>query len=185
MKFSPENSALLVLDMQRFFLNKNSHALIPSTSCIIPVINKLVQKYYKKNLPVIFTKHINNLRNAGNMKKWWKDLIKENSEFSEIIDEIDISKGIIIEKAQYDAFYKTELEKILKRKGIKQVVITGVMTHLCCETTARSAFIRGFDVFFVIDGTATYNYKFHLSSVLNLSHGFAVPVLSENIIKKL
>ncbi len=185
LEFNPQNSALLVLDMQKFFLDKNSHAFIPSAPSIIPVINNLIQKYYRKKLPVIFTKHINNLHNALNMKKWWKDLIRENSEFSEIISEIDILKGIIIKKSQYDAFYKTDLEKILKRKGIKQVVITGVMTHLCCETTARSAFIRGFDVFFVIDGSATYNYKFHLSSVLNLSHGFAVPVLSEGIIKKL
>ncbi len=134
---------------------------------------------------MIFTRHINNLKNVGNMKKWWKDLIKGNSRYSKIHKAIDTSQGIIIKKSRYDAFYKTELEKILKTKRVKQVVITGVMTNLCCETTARSAFMRGFDVFFVIDGTATYNYKFHLSTILNLSHGFAVPVLGENLIKNL
>ncbi|MGB9641195.1 MAG: isochorismatase family protein, partial [Anaerolineales bacterium] len=44
---------------------------------------------------------------------------------------------------------------------------------LCCETTARSAFIRGFEPFFLVDGTATYNSYFHQATLLNLNHGFA------------
>ena len=56
---------------------------------------------------------------------------------------------------------------------MSQVVITGVMTHLCCETTARSAFMRGFLPFFLVDGTATYNRHFHIATLTNLAHGFA------------
>jgi isochorismate hydrolase len=59
------------------------------------------------------------------------------------------------------------------------------MTHLCCETTARSAFVRGFEVFFTIDGTATYNQGFHLGTLVNLSHGFATPVLASEILSTL
>ena len=70
----------------------------------------------------------------------------------------------------------------LQRKKVKQVVITGVLTHLCCETTARSAFMRGFEVFFTIDATATYNKDFHISTLLNLSHGFALPVLTQEVL---
>jgi len=60
--------------------------------------------------------------------------------------------------------------------------VCGVMTHLCCETTARSAFIRGFKTYFTIDGTATYNEQFHMASLINLSHGFAIPVLIDDIV---
>jgi len=59
------------------------------------------------------------------------------------------------------------------------------MAHLCCETTARSAFVKGFEVVFVIDGTATYNKDFYISTLLNLSHGFAIPVLTEEILNLL
>jgi bifunctional isochorismate lyase / aryl carrier protein len=59
------------------------------------------------------------------------------------------------------------------------------MTHLCCETTARSAFTHGFEVFFTIDGTATYNERFHIATLLNLSHGFALAVLVEEVIEML
>ena len=80
------------------------------------------------------------------------------------------------------ADHGTDLEKILRAGSINQVVITGVMTHLCCEATARSAFMRGFEVFFAIDGSATYNEPFHRATLWNASHGFAVPVLVNEII---
>jgi bifunctional isochorismate lyase / aryl carrier protein len=57
------------------------------------------------------------------------------------------------------------------------------MTHLCCETTARSAFMRGFEVFFTMDGTATYNEQLHRASLLTLSHGFALPVLMDELLR--
>jgi len=59
------------------------------------------------------------------------------------------------------------------------------MTHLCCESSARSAFMRGFEVLFTIDGTATYREDFHRAAILNLAHGFAHPVLTGEIIKGL
>jgi isochorismate hydrolase len=56
------------------------------------------------------------------------------------------------------------------------------MTHLCCETSARAAFVRGFEVLFPVDGTATYNQAFHRATLLNLSHGFAKVVLADEIL---
>lgn len=183
--FVPEISALLVLDMQDYFLEESSHAFIPSAAAIIPKINFLVREYYASNLTVIFTKNINKVENPGMMSKWWRDIITAENPFSKISNNIEISKGTVIIKSQYDAFYDTALDKILKDIGVKQVVITGVMTNLCCETTARSAFLRGYEVFFPVNGTAAYNEKFHLASLANLSHGFAVPVLIEELIDKL
>lgn len=181
-KFNPENSALIILDMQKYFLSKNSHAFIPSAFAIVPGIKKLINEYELTNSPIIFTRHINNFQNARLMAKWWKDLIKEENPLSEIIDELDVSCGKVLKKSQYDAFYDTPLEELLKKKGINQIVICGVMTNLCCETTARSAFMRGFEVFFTIDGTATYNEKFHLATLLNLSHGFSELIFIKDIL---
>ena len=182
--FIPRSSALIVLDMQDYFLLESSHAYIPSASVIIPPLNLLINEYFSHNLPVIFTQNINTPQNSQMMSKWWKDLITEGSRYSAISKDIEKEKGIVILKSQYDAFYVTKLENILKEKLVKQLVITGVMTHLCCETTARSAFVRGYEVFFPVNGTATYNEKFHLASLANLSHGFAVPILTEDLIKK-
>ena len=179
--YDPSKSALLILDMQSYFLEPSSHAFIPSAPAIIPQLKALIGSYFTQDLPVIFTQHLNTLQDAGSMASWWKDLIKVEDPLSAIIPELDYSNRLVLRKNQYDAFYETSLEEILRRKMVSQVVVTGVMTHLCCETTARSAFIRGFEVFFVIDGTATYNQDHHLATLLNLAHGFATPVLAAEI----
>jgi len=181
--FSANNSALLVLDMQRCFLEPASHAYVPSAHAIIPNLRKLVDIYYQSQKPIIFTRHLNTLQNAGMMSYWWRNLIGANDPFSEIIDELDASKGIVLEKTQYDAFYQTDLQNLLDEHSVQRVVICGVMTHLCCETTARSAFMRGFEVYFCVDGTATYTREHHLASLLNLSHGFATPLLVDSVIE--
>lgn len=181
-KFDPSNSALLILDMQNYFLDPSSHAHIPSATAIVPGLLTLTRAYFDKDLPVIFTQHLNTPEDAGSMGAWWRDMITVDDPMSAIIPEFDFSNRFVIRKNQYDAFYKTSLEEILHKKGITQVVISGVMTHLCCETTARSAFVRGFEVFFVIDGTATYNEDYHMATLLNLTHGFATPVLTNEIL---
>jgi len=179
--FRRERSALLVLDMQEYFLRPTSHAFIPSAPAILPNLQSLIANFRSSNLPVVFTRHLNTDADAAMMLRWWRDVIRADSPDSVLCPALDSSVGVLIEKPQYDAFYKTSLEDLLRGRGVEQVVITGVMTHLCCETTARSAFVRGFDVFFCVDGTATYRGELHRASLLNLSHGFAVPVLAEAI----
>jgi len=183
--FIPEKSALLILDLQSYFLEPSSHAFIPSAPAIVPGLKLLAQSYYAHNLPVIFTQHLNSKQDSGSMSRWWNDLITVEDSLSAIIPDFDFSNRYVLRKSQYDAFYKTDLEDKLTKLGISQVVISGVMTHLCCETTARSAFVRGFEIFFLIDGTATYNKEHHMAALLNLSHGFATPVLTADILTAL
>ncbi len=184
--FDARNAAVLVLDVQEFFLAAGSHAYIPAAPAIIPGIKKLVRAFkHVMNRPVIFTRHVNTAPDAGMMAVWWKDLVSPDSTLSSISGTLDTTGCQIFEKHQYDAFFGTELEPYLRNMGIGQVIVTGVMTHLCCETTARSAFMRGFEVLFAVDGTATYNADFHRASLRNLSHGFALPVLVDEILEGL
>ncbi len=182
MTLNPGKAALLVLDMQRYFLENSSHAFIPSSTAIIPRIQHLQSTFINYCLPVVHTRNIDTPQNAGLMNSWWKELIVETNPLSEIIADIRDEHPVVFIKPQYDAFYNTGLEQWLTGRYVSQVVITGVMTHLCCETTARSAFMRGFQVFFTVDATASYNRQFHQASLLNLSHGFAVPILTKQVI---
>ncbi len=183
--FRPRDAALLVLDMQGYFLVPASHAFIPSAPAIVHGISRLVDIFFSRARPVIFTQHSNTPADAGMMSVWWKDLLTPQGEYYRVIPVFDLTRGQLIQKCQYDAFYQTDLEPVLHKEGIKQLVICGVMTHLCCETTARSAFMRGFEVFFPVDGTATYNLELHQASLLNLAHGFATVVLLDDIIEAL
>jgi len=180
--FNRSRSALLVLDMQRYFLEEASHANIPSARAIIPGIARLVGAFYARGLPVIFTRHTNTPQDAGLMGAWWRELIDPQHPLSLITPLLDPSEAEIIEKTRYDAFFSTPLEERLHALQVEQVVVSGVMTHLCCETTARSAFMRGFQPFFLVDGTATYNRHFHAATLTNLSHGFAALWLVADIL---
>lgn len=177
--------ALLIIDMQDFFLVEDSHAYIPSAKAIIEPIKILQGLFLAHNLPVIQTRHLNNVDNAGNMEKWWGSLLTAEEPLSSITQQLVNPAVHIITKTQPDAFYNSELKELLLDQGITQLLVSGVMTHLCCESTVRSAFMHGFESFFLVDATATYNSDFQRATLLNLAHGYAVPILCGEAIASL
>ena len=179
--FAPAHAALLVIDMQDYFLSPASHAFLPSAPAIVPAIGALVAAFAKATRPVFFTRHSNSPGDAGQMAVWWRELLTAGHRFATIIAALPAPADAIIEKSQYDAFFHTDLEPRLRHGGVRQLVITGVTTHLCCESTALSAFIRGFAVFMVIDGTATLNRELHVASLRGLALGCALPLLGGEI----
>lgn len=70
---------------------------------------------------------------------------------------------------------------MLRCLGVSDVIITGVMTNLCCESTARDAYFRDYRVFFVMDGTGTVDEELHLATLKNLAFGFAYVTDTEQI----
>jgi len=171
--------ALLVMDMQRFFLDDGSGMCLPAGKAIIPGVKSLIGFFRERGFPVIFTRHLDRPSDsAGPMYSWWGRRLGHDNPLTELHPEMGHKVGeMVIEKHAYSAFYETRLNVLLKRLSITSIMVTGVMTHLCCESTARDAFMRGFKVIMAIDGTATLNEMLHLSTFRNLSHGFATPAL--------
>lgn len=169
-----DKAALLILDMQAYFLAPDSHAYIPSGEAIIPNLKRAGEFFRKSGRPVLATRHANSKENAGRMDSWWSELLTEDHPLGGLHPDLAIEPAETILKSQYDAFFQSDLDDCLRRAGVEQLAIGGVMTHLCCETTAREAFVRGYEVFFLVDGTATYTEAFHTGTLRNLGHGFAV-----------
>jgi nicotinamidase-related amidase len=181
----PDACALLVIDMQRTFCEPEGSMYVPDSPRLIKKIRKLMDVFAERRRPVFFTRHIDSTGPESLMLRWWGGVIKEDDPMSRVTDALDTNLGKIIKKTQYDAFLYTPLEKELKARNTTQVVVCGVLTNCCCETTARSAFMRGFEVYFVTDGTATYGKKMHNASLLNLSYGFATLMDANSTIKRL
>jgi isochorismate hydrolase len=180
----PEKFALLVLDMQDYFLREDSNAFVPSSPAIIENINSLIRLCEERQTPVFFTRHINTNGNARMMSNWWKRLINKNDKLSGISDLLYIPAGNrIVAKSQYDAFYNTNLDKELKTKNINGLIVCGVMTNLCVETTIRSAFVHGYETVLPLDATAAYTYDYHRATALNLAFGFSYTTLTDSILK--
>lgn len=178
--------ALLVIDCQNFFFDPSSHAFASSVEGALPNIIRLQNYCLQNGILVIQTHHVNKKEDVRMMDRWWQRYTSMSiQEMGEIIHELQHPDCVVVKKSQYDAFYKTNLEDILKANDIEQLIIVGAVANLCCETTARSAFVRGYEVFFGIDSTATYNRELHLGSLMNLAHGFAIPMLTKEIMAQL
>jgi nicotinamidase-related amidase len=87
----------------------------------------------------------------------------------------------VVLKHRYSAFYNTDLETVLRCLKVEDVVVAGVMTNMCCESTARDAYYRDYRVFFLADATGTINEEMNLASLLNLAFGFAYVTTSDVI----
>jgi ureidoacrylate peracid hydrolase len=85
-------------------------------------------------------------------------VINKGNKQAELHPDIVVGKSdILLEKPRFGAFHGTDLDLILRNRGIDTVIITGICTNICCETTAREANMRDYKVFFISDATATFN----------------------------
>lgn len=188
MALRPNKSALVVIDMQNFFLDPSSPTFACGGLAILPTVKRLVRSFRDARRPVIYTRHVHHPRriDAGIMGWWWEGMCLEGSPESEIHPDISpLPDEKVISKHRYSAFYNTDLEIILRCLKVQDLVISGVMTNMCCESTARDAYYRDYRVFFLADGTGCDHEDMHAASLLNLAYGFAYVTTAGSIIRQL
>jgi isochorismate hydrolase len=170
-----DRSGILLIDLQEYF----REIITP----ILENITAVISSARARKIPLLFTQHGHEPGDDyGMLGQWWADVIIKGSDDARLLSELDVKEeDSIIPKSTYSAFHKTDLEKKLKDKGITDLVIGGVMTNLCCETTARDAFVRDFRVFLLADGTSTVSEDFHLSTLKNAAYGFATLIGCEQL----
>lgn len=168
-------SALLILDLQRFFCDPESHAHLPAVHHLAQRVRGLANAYRLVGAPVIYTRHaLGSGEDPGRMGDWWGDVVREGHPWSELWDAAGaMPVDRVLRKTRYDAFADTPLGDWLDGAGVTTVVLAGVMTHLCVETTARAAFARDLHVLVAADGTASLDEALHVGALRALAHGFA------------
>ncbi len=92
--FDINRAALLVLDMQEYFLNPDSHAYIPSAKAILPGINQAISYFRTNHRPIIATKHVNSINDAGMMAAWWSEIMTENHPLIGLHPDLDLKEAI-------------------------------------------------------------------------------------------
>lgn len=188
MRLNSEKSALLVVDMQRFFLDPTSPTFTCGGLAILPSVRSLIDTFRSANRPVIFTRHVHHPDDldSGIMGWWWEGKCKEGTLESEIHTELLPLPGEkVVLKHRYSAFYNTDLETVLRCLKVEDIVVCGIMTNICCESTARDAYYRDYRVFFPADGTGSINEEMHTASLLNLAFSCAYVTTCDEIIASL
>jgi nicotinamidase-related amidase len=176
MQLKPDKAALLVIDMQLFFLDPLSPSFTCGGLAILPNLVKIINAFRQANRPVIFTRHVHHpdQLDAGIMGWWWEGMCLEGSPESEIRQELfPKSNEKVIFKHRYSAFYNTDLETVLRCQQVEDIVITGIMTNMCCESTARDGYYRDYRIFFPADGSGSITEEMHVASLINLAFGFS------------
>jgi nicotinamidase-related amidase len=140
------NEALLVIDVQNEYFTGKLPVTYPQRS--FENILNAMDHARKHNIPVIVIQHTNPSTDASTFRK--------GSPMWELHDEIKRrTADVIIEKTLPGSFTGTNLDVWLKEKKISTITIAGYMTQMCCDTTARQAFHRGYSVQFLSDATGT------------------------------
>jgi nicotinamidase-related amidase len=188
MQLKREASALLVIDMQEFFLDPQSPTFTCGGLAILPNVKRLIEGFRAAKRPVIYTRHVHRAdgSDAGIMGWWWEGMCVEGSPESEMHHDLAPQPGEpVILKRRYSAFYNTDLETVLRGFKVEDLVITGIMTNLCCETTTRDAYMRDYRVFIPADATGSVCEEMHLASLLNLAFGFAYVTTADTITQQM
>jgi nicotinamidase-related amidase len=155
---SPRQTALVNVDLQNFFVDTTQDGV-----ALVRKINELASKCREAGILVIHTAHIlrpdgSNIGVLGEIVPDIKDegLLNKGSNTAELHSEVHVDpRDVVLEKPRFGAFHATDLELILRSRGIDTIIISGIATDVCCDTTAREANARDFRVLFLSDGTAT------------------------------
>ncbi len=139
--------ALLVIDMQKEYFKPGGFLTIPDGPRVAENLLTLMDAARTLSVDVIHVRHIGNNPGAATFRA--------GSDAVEFTDGFMPAPGEpVVTKTRPGSFYLTDLSDILARRGIDGVIIGGLMSFMCCDTTAREAHARGFSVHFLRDGTA-------------------------------
>ena len=194
-----EATALVVVDMQNHFLMEGMPSCCPVAREIVPNVNRLAKAVrgggglvvwiqtqateesftgwansYERFLPERLERRTASLNPGGEGYELWADL------------EIEPEDARVI-KSRYSAIIEgsSDLEAVLREGGIATVLITGVATNVCCESTARDAQMRGFRTLMVSDGNATTNDAAHNATLATFLAYFGDVQSTDEVIEHL
>lgn len=165
--FEPERAALLIHDMQEYFLNfwgENSDMM----QQVVANIAKLRAYCKEHNIPVYYTAQPKEQSDEDRalLNDMWGPGLTRSPEQQRIVAELAPDEAdTVLVKWRYSAFHRSPLEQMLKETGRNQLLITGVYAHIGCMTTATDAFMRDIKPFFIADALADFTRDEHLMSL--------------------
>ena len=149
--FIKKNPALLLVDIQKAFLEKDYSGLIRNNEHAEFICGKILKKWRTLDLPIIHVRH----SSTNPESKLHKS--RPGFEFNDYVTPLE--NEMVLTKEVNSAFIGTNLENILIKSHIDTLVIVGMTTNHCISTTVRMSGNLGFDTYLISDSTACYNTK--------------------------
>jgi ureidoacrylate peracid hydrolase len=190
--------AMIVVDMQNGFLddegsiNKAGMDITELKKTAAPV-QRLVDACHAAEVPVIFTRMVVRAdhKDAGLLLEHYQSLKEVNSLVAGTWDadldpRMDVqSPDYILDKTRYSAFYNTNLEVILRGLAVDTLIVCGVTTEICVESTIRDAFFRDYKIVVPEDAVAATSVTRHEGTLLTIRFGFGAVTTTAEVIDSL
>ncbi len=194
--------ALVVVDMQNDFVRVGAPLEVPDARSTIAVHQELLEVCRALRVPVIYTKFLAGPKRTL-MWEWspplapptcgcWKGFrrhyadVAEDLDCSDIIAELYPEAGeFVVEKFGYGSFHNTHLDDILKAHHVESVIITGTVTQICVEETARESFKHGYRTTIVSDAVSSYMPDLQAAVLKNFALKFGWVSPAEEVITAL
>lgn len=194
-KLAPGNSALIVVDVQNDFCAPDgvfgkAGSDLSMVEPMVANLERLIQRARAAQVPVIFirsiydpaylppTWHERNARIGFDTPRcvsgtWGADYYRVAPRAGDVV----------VTKHRFSAFTGTDLDLILRSQGIKTVVMTGIATNICVDSTARAAFMSDYFVVVADDACAAYSRAQHDATMVNIDVAFGVVHKTQDIIE--
>jgi nicotinamidase-related amidase len=189
-RIDPERTALLVIDMQNAFLHPEGILHMPTAEAMIPRLQSVVDDCREAKIRVVWVRLSHEFMGTTIYGELWPDHFDEagtpklrrgSFDFEIHRDLKVLPEELIVDKFKYTAFTGTNLETILRQYQCDTVIIVGLATNACCESTARDAFFRDFRVIMVSDANATLNDEMQKAALDNISMLFGYVLTSTEL----
>ena len=166
MKFEPESTAVVVVDMQNGFCHPDGSLYAPASEDALADVTDVVSTAREADATVVYTRDVHPPEQfEGNhyydeFARWGEHVLEDSWE-AELHADLDVrDDDHVVEKHTYDAFYQTELEGYLKARKIRDLVLCGTLANVCVLHTAGSAGLRDFRPV-VVEDTVGYIEEDH------------------------
>ncbi|MDP2726569.1 MAG: isochorismatase family cysteine hydrolase [Dehalococcoidia bacterium] len=198
-KVDPKHCLLLVVDIQNDFCHPEGSMGragqdLSMVDEMMPHLLEVLQEARQVRAPVIFTQAVHSSWSDSQASNTpWRtrlDVLKEEvprpcleGSWGADLYEVTLNEGErALTKPRYSAFYGTELDVMLRAMGIKTLLMTGVATNVCVETTARDGFMRDYQIVFLSDCCATYDRAQHEATLTNIDKYFGMVTTSKEVL---
>ncbi len=210
-QIDPRKTALLIIDMQEYFLNPSSpfsracEALVPGVldyfqergrTVVEPALRRLLAFFRAHGLRVLYTTVASELadgqdlmpifqqRNAAAREQIGTATIPSRADpWARIVSALEPRPNeIVINKTTYGTFNSTGLDHTLRFLGIDTLMVGGVVTNVCVETTARDAADMGYQVLLVDDACAAFSPEIHEATLLSFQGPFGRVRMADEVL---
>jgi ureidoacrylate peracid hydrolase len=186
-RLSPRRTAHLVIDLQNGFMDEGQVAEVPMARTIVPNVNRISAALRTAGGIVIYTQHTADAEAVRTWSVFFEhfcgperrarliEAFTPGNPGHALWSELDVAEqDVVVIKRRFGAFVpgSSDLHARLQQRGIDTLIISGTLSQVCCEATARDAMMMNYKVFFITDACATLTDAEHAGTLSAMAHTF-------------